>query len=307
MSRTRKRVGKRLREPFGKAGLTVAIVALVMALVGGAYAAGGLTKSQEKQVKKIAKKYAGKAGPAGAAGTAGAQGVPGAAGAAGKDGTNGTDGDDGAPGTPGTDGDDGKPVIVDSFTEQNEKDGDPPLEPCNLQGGLEVEVEGSGQIDYVCNGTQGVDGEEGQPWTASSTLPTPAELDPGKTATLTGAWSFTGTDADTAGVFAPISFSLKLATALTETQVHYETETNFADFDEAGELTVGCLGTQSNPLAPSGHLCVYGGAFNVINATFDGIRRVDGASAGASKGGAVLHFTIGTGVGFGNGSFAVTG
>ncbi len=72
-----------LREPFGKAGLTVAVLALVLALVGGAYAAGGLTKSQEKQVTKIAKKYAGKpgapgaTGPAGPAGSAGAKGDPG--------------------------------------------------------------------------------------------------------------------------------------------------------------------------------------------------------------------------------------
>jgi len=81
-----------IREPFGKAGLTVAILALVMAMVGGAYAAGGLTKSQEKQVKKIAKKYAGKPGPAGANGTNGAQGPKGDPGAPGSNGTNGTNG-----------------------------------------------------------------------------------------------------------------------------------------------------------------------------------------------------------------------
>jgi hypothetical protein len=77
----------RLKEPFGKAGLTVAIIALVMALVGGAYAAGGLTKSQEKQVTKIAKKYAGKTGPAGPAGPAGAAGPAGTNGTNGKNGT----------------------------------------------------------------------------------------------------------------------------------------------------------------------------------------------------------------------------
>jgi collagen triple helix repeat protein len=87
-----------LKEPFGKAGLTVAVLALVLAMVGGAYAAGGLTNSQEKQVTKIAKKYAGKPGAAGAQGTPGAPGAPGKEGPqgkqgeAGKDGTNGTDG-----------------------------------------------------------------------------------------------------------------------------------------------------------------------------------------------------------------------
>jgi hypothetical protein len=88
---------QRLRrpEPFGKAGLTVAILALVMAMVGGAYAAGGLTKSQEKQVKKIVsaevKKHPGPAGPAGA---------------------NGTNGRNGAPGEPGPQGEPGEPGAI---------------------------------------------------------------------------------------------------------------------------------------------------------------------------------------------------
>jgi hypothetical protein len=97
-STLRKRISTKRREPFGKAGLTVAVIALVMALVGGAYAAGGLTKSQEKQVTKIAKKYAGKPGAPGATGPAGPAG---SAGAAGKNGTNGTNGKDGSPWTAG--------------------------------------------------------------------------------------------------------------------------------------------------------------------------------------------------------------
>ena len=98
---------KKLTEPFGKAGLTVAILALVLAMVGGAYAAGGLTKSQEKQVKKIAKKFAGKngapgaTGPAGAAGPAGAKGDTGAVGPQGPAGPTGPQGPQGEPGTTG--------------------------------------------------------------------------------------------------------------------------------------------------------------------------------------------------------------
>jgi hypothetical protein len=91
----------RLKEPFGKAGLTVAICALVLALVGGAYAAGGLTKSQEKQVTKIAKKYAGKPGATGPAGAPGAAGPAGSAGAAGKNGKEGPEGKEGSPWTAG--------------------------------------------------------------------------------------------------------------------------------------------------------------------------------------------------------------
>jgi hypothetical protein len=112
-----------LREPFGKAGLAVAILALVLALVGGAYAAGGLTKSQEKQVTKIAKKYAGKPG---------ATGAPGAAG------TNGTNGKDGASGTNGTNG---KGVVIAA-----------PASPGCPAGGKSIEVEGSGVKSNICNG-----------------------------------------------------------------------------------------------------------------------------------------------------------
>jgi hypothetical protein len=90
---------RRLKEPFGKAGLTVAILALVMAMVGGAYAAGGLTKSQEKQVTKIAKKYAGKPGATGPTGAAGSAGPAGSAGKNGTNGTNGTNGKEGSPWT----------------------------------------------------------------------------------------------------------------------------------------------------------------------------------------------------------------
>jgi hypothetical protein len=101
MSRLRTRTTNRLREPFGKAGLTVAILALVMALIGGAYAAGGLTKSQEKQVTKIAKKFAGKPGAPGAAGANGTNGTNGKDGAPGKEGSEGKQGPEGVPGTTG--------------------------------------------------------------------------------------------------------------------------------------------------------------------------------------------------------------
>jgi hypothetical protein len=93
-----------IREPFGTAGLTVAILALVLAMVGGAYAAGGLTKAQEKQVTKIAKKFAGKPGKAGVAGATGPVGPAGPAGAAGKSGKEGSEGPQGKEGSPWTAG-----------------------------------------------------------------------------------------------------------------------------------------------------------------------------------------------------------
>jgi Collagen triple helix repeat (20 copies) len=112
----------RLKEPFGKAGLIVAVAALVMALVGGAYAANsatdsgkrnhkkgkqpGLNAKQKKQVRNIAtsqaKKFQG-TGPAGPQGPAGANGDKGDAG------QNGAKGDTGEQGPQGEEGPEGSP------------------------------------------------------------------------------------------------------------------------------------------------------------------------------------------------------
>lgn len=90
MSLIRDRASVVLRDRLGIPGL-LAIVALVFAMVGGAWAAkgGGLTAKQKKQVETIAKKHAGKPGAPGAtgpAGTPGKDGAPGQNGAPGKDG-----------------------------------------------------------------------------------------------------------------------------------------------------------------------------------------------------------------------------
>jgi hypothetical protein len=76
-------------EPFGKAGLAVAIIALVLAMGGGALAASGaLSGKQRSEVVKIAKRYAtaGAAGATGPAGPAGKNGARGAEGVSGEDG-----------------------------------------------------------------------------------------------------------------------------------------------------------------------------------------------------------------------------
>lgn len=83
----RRRPGRALREPFGKAGLIVACCAVLLACTGGAFAAGGgFSGPQKKEIGKIAtkvaKKYAGKPGKSGPAGPAGAAGAPGPAGSA---------------------------------------------------------------------------------------------------------------------------------------------------------------------------------------------------------------------------------
>jgi len=102
----------RLHNKLGTAGLAVAVIALVAALCGAAFAAGGLSKQQENRVKQLIKKN-GKPGKTGATGAQGPKGDPGAKG------DTGPKGDAGAQGTPGKDGNDGNDG-VDGFCSEPE-------------------------------------------------------------------------------------------------------------------------------------------------------------------------------------------
>jgi hypothetical protein len=171
-------------------GITIAVLAMLLALTGGAFAASGaLTGKQKKEVEKIAKKFAGKPGPQGAQGPAGAAGAK---------------GDKGDAGSPGTEGKPGKSVAVTSIA--------PGEIECEEHGGALVEEEGAVSGVEVCNGSEGKDGS---PWAPESALP------PG--ATETGAWAFTGTTSDSSGISVPISFPVQLGPgqALDEAHVHF--------------------------------------------------------------------------------------
>jgi hypothetical protein len=96
----------RLHKHLGTAGFIVAIMALVAALGGVAFAATKLNGTQKKEVEKIAKKFQG-TGPQGAkgdTGAAGSQGPKGDTGAKGDPGAPGATGAQGVPGVPGTTG-----------------------------------------------------------------------------------------------------------------------------------------------------------------------------------------------------------
>lgn len=102
----------KLHERLGTAGLVVAIVALVVALTGSAFAASKFITKPEavKIAKREAKKFAGKdgapgpAGPQGPAGTNGTNGKDGGAGAEGPKGATGAAGATGATGATGKTG-----------------------------------------------------------------------------------------------------------------------------------------------------------------------------------------------------------
>jgi hypothetical protein len=91
----------KLHERLGTAGLIIAVVALVAALTGTAFAAAGLNSKQKKEVKKIAKQFAGKPGAAGAKGDTGPEGKQGPVGKEGPQGKEGPEGEEGPEGPAG--------------------------------------------------------------------------------------------------------------------------------------------------------------------------------------------------------------
>jgi Collagen triple helix repeat (20 copies) len=95
-----------IREPFGTAGLIVACVALVFAMLGGAYAAsgGGGDKATTSALDKASASATGKRGPKGPKGAKGAKGATGAAGAPGAAGAVGPAGPAGPQGPKGDTG-----------------------------------------------------------------------------------------------------------------------------------------------------------------------------------------------------------
>ncbi len=225
-----------LRNRFGIPGV-ISVIALVFALVGGAFAAnnlGGSNKGATASAKKAAK---GPRGPRGATGPAGPAGAAGPAGPAGLKGDAGAPGAAGQAGAPGAAGKDGKGVTSASFEGTNEPAG----EPCEEAGG--VEFKSAGPTTYACNGA---DGANGNPWTVGGTLP------PG--ATETGSYRFSSFSEGESNV--SISFSIPLESELDGNH------TVFVPLPDGPPVTnnpdpVHCNGSYANPKAASGYLCIY--------------------------------------------------
>jgi hypothetical protein len=259
-------------------GLTVAIVALIFALTGGAFAAGGgLTSKQKKQVKAIAQTEAKKAagqGPVGPQGPAGAKGDIGAEGKAGKEGKEGKEGEKGEEGKAGKEG--------TSVTNTVEPKG------ANCAEGGSKFVGTS--TTFACNGSEG---PKGEPWTPNNFLP------PG--ATEMGSWAFAGSAADTNGIRVPLSFFIPISVILEAGEVHFAEDEDFADFCKGGALL---------PKPEPGHLCVYvNGQESIENTSLLSISRIDAAAGAfgneAGPTGAMLLFAAPTGNAVGSGSYAV--
>jgi hypothetical protein len=231
---------RRLKEPFGKAGLTVAVLALVLAMVGGAWAAAGLNSKQKKEVTKIAKKYAGKPGAPGANGTNGAPGAPGA---------NGTNG---APGAA------GESVAI---TESANAFGTHCNNTTTGKGGTKFKV--GATESFACNG------KEGSPWTAGGFLPS------GSSETgiysvgpmLTGAGSF---------VFPAATFPIRLAPSAVVTAHYINAAGEEIHFESAPTAQTACLGSVGDPTAEKGNFCLYKGGEAGIETFSEGVLPYNG-------------------------------
>lgn len=243
----------RIHNKLGTAGLVVAIVALVAALGGTAFAMTGLNSKQKKEVTTIAKKFAGKPGPAGPAGPQGPAGAPGANGAKGATGSQGIQGIQGIQGEPGPTGPTGPegPLGPEgpkgaSIVAETEAKG---TEKCEGLGGSKFHAEGSVTNVFACNGQTGF----------TEVLP--------KGKTETGALEIANTtitykengegkleieEKKTGAVYLPFNIPLSAApegiiiTGAVATPVIIGTG-----------VSTECTGSFSAPTAPEGKVCVY--------------------------------------------------
>jgi hypothetical protein len=228
-------------------GTIVAIVALVFAMTGGAFAVtgqGGNGKStavaaKKKKGKVKVKVLRGPAGPRGAEGKQGPEGKAGPAGPAGPQGPAGAKGDTGEKGAPGTAGKNGEPGANGKGVTVEEA-----AAGCSA-GGITVEAEGSKEPHEVCNGKEG---KQGNPAEFPETLPV------GRSES--GTWSMTVPTTKYYGGkayigFASISYPIMMPTEIKQ----------FEYVAKATEQTTNCpLGPFGEAKAAKGYLCVFGEA-----------------------------------------------
>jgi Collagen triple helix repeat (20 copies) len=288
----------RIHQRLGTAGFVIAIVALIAALSGGAYAAsGGLSSKQKKEVEKIAKSVS-KPGTAGATGPAGTPGAKGDAGSTGAEGKQGSAGNQGSAGTS---------AEATSFTGSKTVGS----VTCT-EGG--IVVKSAKPEAAVCNGAKGQTG-------FTEKLPS------GKTET--GTWAISLSTTENIGANTSVSFPIPLAAAGAEgtawafSQAEVENEewgkkeSNTSEgcvVGAPGCKDTGCRGSVAEPTAPKGTLCVYA-ALEVRNAKAEGPLEPRNYEfgfdaygvSGAFIAGPFMNGTSGTPATFeGNGTWAVT-
>jgi len=276
-----------LRNRFGIPGV-ISVIALVFAMLGGAYAAnsnGGAGKAGAS-----AKGKPGPRGKTGKTGPAGPVGPQGPAGSNGKDGANGSNGKDGAAGAPGKNG--------ESVTVSSASAGECPEGGTKFSNGT-----GTGKACNGAEGEPGEPGEDGSPWTVGGVGGT---LPPG--AIEAGTWSANGKGE----VFVPISFPIRLAEVVRlegfGTENHffygYGLEGETGEFSEHCEVGAG----DANPTPlHAGDLCIYADLFNSPEVKLEGIFKNHITAGGTTAGTLLKLFIPGTEAQDVMGTFAVRG
>jgi hypothetical protein len=214
----------RRRLTFANAAI---VVALVLAMSGGAYAASKYLITSTKQISpKVLKQLKGMIGQTGATGPQGPEGKTG------KDGTNGT----GTNGTNGKDGTNGTSATTETFVGK--------VHGCE-EGGIIVKSASPEAV--VCNGKQG---KAGNPAEYPEVLP--------EGRSETGTWAVTISPAHLGGEpalpfigFAQVSYPIPTAT-------NKEPEPSNVEIIGEGEpTTANCKGRVNEPTAGEGFLCLY--------------------------------------------------
>lgn len=300
-----------MRNRFGVPGV-IAVIALVFAMIGGAYAAsGGLTSKQKKEVKKIAKSEAQKLVGTGPTGPAGPAGPPGTAGAQGPTGPEGPEGLQGPAGANGTNGADGKTVLsgttVPAASLGTNGDFYIRTTTSEIYGPKAAGVWGSPTSLKGADGAPGAPGApggpgpEGSPWVAGTA---PSEV------ILKGTWSipqYTAAGAAEA-INVPISTGVPVPTG---PQLNLALGAGLVNTEEAEQQAeVFCPGSAANPtiatefaeLAGVGVLCIYAQSQTNLTPPEGGFDNTD-FPLGESGGGLVAKFkstAAGTAKGFGS-------
>jgi hypothetical protein len=287
-----------LRNRFGIPGV-ISVIALVFAMLGGAYAASNNGGDQLAEASKKNRKHKKKKVKRGPRGKRGPQGPAGPAGPGGPQGAKGDKGDAGANGSDGAAGSDGKSILTREIEIAEVA--------CNGFGGIEVEVEGSGEADEVCNGEegpQGVKGDEGDPWTSGGTLPTGA--------TETGTWIVSDSNPLLKLSVSP-TFAIEYRTTSISFPIPLKTAAAFKYVKKTGTPPSQCNNDEhpgepsvTNPEASPGTLCVYTSTNSEIPDS-PGITAFAPATSvpGTEPSGALLARTVSAGTFFG--TWAVTG
>lgn len=238
----------RRRVTFANVAMTLA---LVLAMSGGAYAAGKFVITSTKQISpKVVKSLKGANGENGANGATGPAGPVGPA---------GPKGENGSPGGVGANG--------ESVTSVELKKGSTTCK----EGGAEFKV--AGVPTHACNGATG------SPWVASGTLP------PGKREA--GVWGISRL-AETVGFFElsiPISFSIPLAAPIAEANVHIFEGTTLPSGCTGAITTEGSI---EDLAAEAGNLCIFVALQKGMSAASLLGQNLESGGAGAGRTGTVL-------------------